>query len=87
MPLGSAVTLPSRHDPLDDLPPESRRCVVDAVAGALDVYSDRAETIVRASLPLLDAIREVGGLVDSWGGAQFCTLVPKTCTVIRAAAH
>jgi hypothetical protein len=25
---------------------------------------------------------EVGGLVDSWGGGEFCDLFPKMCAVI-----
>ena len=74
-------------DPLDDLPPDSRRYVVDAVVVALGVNPEGAETIVRASLPLWDAMEEVGGLVDSWGGGEFCTLFPKMCAVIRPAAH
>jgi hypothetical protein len=59
-------------DPLDDLPPASRREVVAAVAAALGVSSDDAEAIVRASEPLWEAMEEVGGLVDAWGGGEFC---------------
>ena len=73
-------------DPLDDLPPDSRRYVVDAVGAALGVSPDGAEAIVPASLPLWDAMEEVGGLVDSWGGGEFCNLFPKMCAVIRSAA-
>jgi hypothetical protein len=72
-------------DPLDDLPPDSRQYVAGAVAAALGVSTESAEEIVRASLPLWDAMEEAGGLVDSWGGGEFCTLFPKMCAVIRTA--
>lgn len=73
-------------DPLDDLPPESRREVVSAVTAALGVSAEDAETIVRASEPLRDAMEEIGGLVDSWGGGEFCHLFPKMLTVIGSGA-
>jgi hypothetical protein len=71
-------------DPLDDLPPESRREVASAVATALGVGTDDAEAIMRASAPLWDAMEEVGGLVDSWGGGEFCYLFPKMCAVLKS---
>ena len=71
-------------DPLDDLPAESRREVASAVAAALGVSTEDAEAIVRASEPLWDAMEEVGGLVDSWGGGEYCYLFPKMCAVIKA---
>lgn len=70
-------------DPLDDLPPDSRREVVAAVGAALRVDLADAEVIVRASAPLWDAMEEVGGLVDSWGGGEFCYLLPKMCAIVR----
>jgi len=70
-------------DPLDDLPPDSRREVVAAVGAALGVDSDNAEAIVRASEPLWNAMEEAGGLVDSWGGGEFCLLFPKMCSAIK----
>lgn len=74
-------------DPLDDLPTESRREVVSAVATALEVSATDAETLVRASQPLWDAMEDVGGLVDSWGGGEFCHLFPTMLAVIRGQAH
>jgi hypothetical protein len=71
-------------DPLDDLPPESRREVASAVAAALGVSTEDAEAIVRASEPLWDAMEKVGGLVDSWGGGEFCYLFPKMCAVLKS---
>ena len=71
-------------DPLDDLPPDSRREVASAVAAALGVSTEAAEAIVRASEPFWDAMEEVGGLVDSWGGGEFCYLFPKMCAVIKS---
>jgi hypothetical protein len=72
--------------PLSDLPSESRREVVDAVASALDIGAEDAETIVAASEPLWDAMEEVGGLVDSWGGGEFCGLFPRMVAVVRSAS-
>jgi len=73
-------------DPLDDLPAESRREVASAVAATLGVSTEDAEAIVCASEPLWDAMEEVGGgLVDSWGGGEFCYLFPKMCAVLKSA--
>src|SRR3954453_19491194 len=69
-------------DPLDDLHPDYRREVVAAVGAALGLNTGDATAIVRASLPLWVAMEEVGGLVDSWGGGEFCYLFPKMCAVI-----
>lgn len=71
-------------DPLDDLPLESRREVVAAVGAVLGIDAADAEVIVRASAPLWDAMEGVGGLVDSWGGGEFCHLFPKMCAVVRS---
>lgn len=71
-------------DPLDDLPPDSRREVVAAVRDALGVATEDAETLVRASEPLWDAMEQVGGLVDSWGGGEFCHLFPRMLAVVRS---
>lgn len=71
-------------DPLDNLPPESRREVAAAVAAALGVSIEDAEAIVRASEPLWDAMERVGGLVDSWGGGEFCNLFPRMCAVLKS---
>ena len=73
-------------DPLDDLPPESRSEVVSAVAAALDVTTACAEKVVRASQPLWNALEDVGGLVDSWGGGEFCQLFPTMLAAIRREA-
>ena len=73
-------------DPLEDLPPEWRPEVVLAVATALVVSAADAETLVRASQPLWDALEDVGGLVDSWGGGEFCPLFPTMLAVIRREA-
>lgn len=64
-------------DILDDLPAESRYEVVGAVKATLRVEADAAETIVRASKPLWDAMEEAGGVwVDSWGGMQYVRVFP-----------
>ena len=77
--------MPRMDDPLDDLPPESRREVVEALESVLGVSAEDAEVILRASEPLWDAMEEVGGLVDSWGGGVFCHLFPRMMAVVRSA--
>jgi hypothetical protein len=70
-------------DPLDDLPADSRREVVAAVQAALGISTESAEMVLRASEPLWEAMEQAGGLVDTWGGGEFCQLFPKMCAVIR----
>jgi hypothetical protein len=74
-------------DPLDALPAESRREVVAAVQAALGIDEDGAEIVIRASEPLWDAMEAIGGLVDSWGGGEFCYLFPRMCAAIRPGAQ
>ena len=74
------------HDPMDDLPEDSRREVVAAVRTALDVDLASAEDIVRSTEPFWDAMERAGGLVDSWGGGEFCTVLPRVLAFIRDGA-
>lgn len=69
-------------DPLDDLPPESRAEVTAAVCGAWQVDEAGAESIVRASQSLWNALEDHGG-VDSWGGGEFCHVFPEALAFIR----
>jgi len=71
-------------DVLDDLPPSSRLELIAALKTALGVRTEAAEAILRASVPLWDALEDAGGLVDSWGGGEFCDLFPRMCAVIRS---
>ena len=70
-------------DPLDYLPAESRREVVDAVRAELGVGIETAEDLVRSAEPLWDAMERAGGLVDSWGGGEFCYRFPQVLAFIR----
>jgi hypothetical protein len=70
-------------DVLDDLPPRSRHELLAAMQTALGVTTEAAEAILRASEPFWKALEDAGGLVDSWGGGEFCDLYPKMCAVIR----
>lgn len=70
-------------DPLDDLPAAPRAEVVAAVRAALGVEEDVAEDLLRASEPLWEAMEAVGGLVDTWGGSEFCALFPRLLVFIR----
>lgn len=74
-------------DPLEDLPVESRSEVVSAVRAALGVDATTAEDLTRAAEPLWDAMERAGGLVDSWGGGEFCHVFPRTLAFIRDAAR
>ncbi|MBT9257389.1 hypothetical protein KMZ32_16790 [Phycicoccus sp. MAQZ13P-2] len=73
-------------DPLDDVPAESRFEVIAAVSEALEVDLPAVEHIVRASEPMWNALEDAGGLVDSWGGGEFCYLFPKMCAALKAPA-
>jgi len=73
-------------DPMDDLPEDSRREVVADVMAALEVDQASAADIVRSTEPLWDAMERAGGLVDSWGGGEFCHLLPRMLATIREGA-
>jgi hypothetical protein len=70
-------------DVLDDLPPGSRRELIAAIQDALGVTAEVGEAILRASEPFWNVLEDAGGLVDSWGGGEFCDLFPKMLAVIR----
>lgn len=82
---GDTVWLMDR-DPLDDLPEDSRHEVVAAVRAALDIDEASAEDLVRSTEPFWDAIERAGGLVDSWGGGEFCVVLPRVLMFIRDGA-
>jgi len=71
------------EDPLNDMPVESRREVVAAVQAVLEVDEASAENIVRSTEPFWNAMEDAGGLVDSWGGGEFCYLLPRLLASIR----
>ena len=71
---------------MSDLTEDSRREVVAAVQSALDVDQASAEDIIRSSEPFWDAMERTGGLVDSWGGGQFCFVLPRVLAFIRDGA-
>ena len=75
------------NDPLDDLPAESRSEVVAEVRTILGVDADVAEDLIRAAEPLWNALERAGGLVDSWGGGEFCELFPRVLSFIRTGVH
>ena len=72
------------HDSLDDLPPASRSELVAEIRVVLDVDAETAEDLVRSAEPLWDAMERAGGLVDGWGGREFCGLFPRVLAFIRA---
>ena len=72
------------RDSLADLPAASRRAIVTEVCAVLDVEAATAEDLVRSAEPLWDAMERAGGLVDSWGGGEFCYLFPRVLAFIRA---
>lgn len=59
------------------MPAASRREVIAAVRGVLEVDAATAEDLVRSAEPLWDAMERAGGLVDSWGGGEFCHRFPR----------
>ena len=69
---------------MDGLPPESRAYVVAEVCAVLDVGVHAAEDLIRAAEPVWSAMERAGGLVDSWGGGEFCYRFPRVLSFIRA---
>jgi hypothetical protein len=65
------------RDSLADLPADSRSEILTAVCVVLDVEEATAEDLVRSAEPLWHAMERAGGLVDSWGGGEFCHLFPR----------
>lgn len=74
------------RDSLADLPAASRREIVAAVRAVLDVEAATAEDLIRSAEPLWDAMERAGGLVDSWGGSEFCHIFPRVLAFIRSGA-
>lgn len=74
------------RDPLEDMPQDSRLEIVAEVGAVLDVDQATAEDIVRSTEPFWDAMERAGGLVDSWGGGEFCYVLPRVLALIRRGA-
>jgi len=74
------------RDSLADLPVDTRREIVAEVCAVLDVNAAAAEDLVRSAEPLWDAMERAGGLVDSWGGGEFCYVFPRVLAFIRSGA-
>jgi hypothetical protein len=74
------------RDSLADLPADTRREIVAEVCTVLDVEAATAEDLVRSAEPLWDAMERAGGLVDSWGGGEFCRIFPRVLAFIRSGA-
>jgi hypothetical protein len=72
------------RDSLADLPADTRREIVTEVCAVLDVEAATAEDLVRSAEPLWDAMERAGGLVDSWGGGEFCHVFPRVLEFIRS---
>ena len=51
----------------------------------LEVTPGATEDILRCSEPFWDALEDAGGLVDSWGGGEFCMLFDQICLLLRPA--
>ena len=74
------------RDSLADLPADSRREIVAEVCDVLGVDAAIAEDLVRSAEPSWDAMERAGGLVDSWGGGEFCHIFPRVLAFIRSGA-
>jgi hypothetical protein len=81
---GRALTVD--RDSLDDLPVDSRREIVAEVCAVLAVEAATAEDLVRSAEPVWDAMERAGGLVDAWGGVEFCHIFPRVLAFIRSGA-
>ena len=65
-----------QNDPLNDMPAESRSWLVGELRTVLGVNAESAEDLIRSAEPLWNAMERAGGLVDSWGGGEFCHRFP-----------
>lgn len=74
-------------DPLDEMPAESRAPLVVAIREVLGVDVETAERVIRSSEPLWSALEQGTGLVDAWGGLEFCQLLPHLLEVVLEMAH
>jgi hypothetical protein len=74
------------RDPLADLPAGTRREIVAEVCAVLDVEAATAEDLIRSAEPWWNAMERAGGLVDSWGGGEFCYVFPRALAFIRSGA-
>lgn len=74
------------RDPLDDMPEPSIVYVVAELGRTLGVEAETAKDLIRSAEPLWDAMERAGGLVDSCGGGEFCSVFPQVLTFIRSAA-
>ncbi len=83
---GRAWRWTADRDSLADLPAGTRREIVAKVRAVLDVEAATAEDLVRSAEPLWDAMERAGGLVDSWGGGEFCHIFPRVLAFIRSGA-
>jgi hypothetical protein len=72
------------RDPLGDLPGASRTEVVAEIRELLGVSVATAEDLIRSAEPLWDAMESAGRLVDSWGGGEFCGILPRLLGFIRS---
>ncbi|MFY1661165.1 hypothetical protein [Micromonospora sp. WMMD1274] len=75
------------HDPLQDMPAESRAELTAAVCAAIDIHPATAEDIIRSTEPFWDAMERAGGLVDSWGGGEFYHVLPRVLSFIQQTAN
>jgi hypothetical protein len=75
------------RDPLDDMPSGSRDQLVTDIRAALAVDRTTAEDLIRSAEPLWDAMERAGGMVDAWGGGEFCYVLPRVLTFIRNTAN
>lgn len=79
--------MPMHHDPLDDIPAQSRKQLVAAVCAAIDVDIATAEDIIRSTEPFWEAMARAGGLVDTWGGSEFRYVLPEVLSFIQTTAN
>lgn len=72
-----------RSDPLSELPTDPRDYMISEIRSLLGVDRRTAEDLVRSAEPFWDAMERAGGLVDAWGGGEFCWLLPRVLAFIR----
>lgn len=68
---------------MTEMPAESVRELTSHLQKVLGTDRAGAEDLIRSAEPLWNAMERVGELVDSWGGTEFCHLLPRVLEFIR----
>ncbi|MFD4323592.1 hypothetical protein ACFWQC_03090 [Nocardioides sp. NPDC058538] len=70
-------------DVLNEMPADSVEDLVGALTSMLEIDRATAKDLIRSSEPFWTAMERAGGLVDTWGGGEFCYVLPRVLAFIH----